>query len=103
MPRGRLTLSVVLLALVVSASEASAGTAPTLGLKQASTTWGAGFGAIRPSAINFNGDPTSFMSKIRWSSWGGRHAVGHGIAGFVWPRFGVADGTPLRQCDCGGL
>jgi hypothetical protein len=93
MPRGRLTLSLVLLALVVPASGALAGTVPTLGLNQAGAHWGAGFGAIRPSAINFNGDPTSFISKIHWSSWGGRQAVGHGLAGFVWPGFAVADGT----------
>jgi hypothetical protein len=93
MPRWRLTLGLVLLVLLVPASGAVAGTVPTLGVKQASTNWGAGFGAIRPSAINFNGDPTSFISKIRWSSWSGRRAIGHGIAGFVWPGFAVADGT----------
>lgn len=93
MPRGRPTLSLILLALVVSASPALAGSAPTLGLKLPSTHWGGGFGVARPSAISFNGDPTSFISKIRWSSWGGRQAVGHGVAGFDWPGFGVADGT----------
>jgi hypothetical protein len=93
MPRGRFTVILTLLALVVPASGALAGTAPTLGLKEASTNWGAGFGAIRPAGINFNGDPTSFISKIHWSSWGGSRAVGHGIAGFVWPGFAVADGT----------
>jgi hypothetical protein len=93
MPRGRFTLIVGLLSLAVLATTAFAGTGPTLGLKRASTNWGAGFGAIRPSAINFNGDPTSFISKIHWSSWGGRQAVGRGIAGFVWPGFAVADGT----------
>jgi hypothetical protein len=86
-------LIVVLLGLVFPATAALAGTAPTLGLKQANTNWGAGFGAIRPSAINFNGDPTSFINRIRWSSWGGSQAVGHGVAGFVWPGFAVADGT----------
>ncbi len=93
MPRGRMTPILVMLALVVPATAALAGTAPTLGLKQADTNWGAGFGAIRPPAINFNGDPTSFMDRIHWSSWGVSHAVGHGIAGFVWPGFAVADGT----------
>jgi hypothetical protein len=93
MPRGRLTLILVMLGLVVPATAAFAGAAPTLGLKQASANWGAGFGAVRPSAINFNGDPTSFISKIRWRSWGGRQALGHGMAGFVWPGFAVADGT----------
>jgi hypothetical protein len=93
MSRGRLTLILALLALVLPASGALAGTVPTLGLKQASTNWGAGFGAIKPSSINFNGDPTSFISRIHWSSWGGRRAVGHGVAGFVWPGFDVADGT----------
>lgn len=93
MPRGRSTLILALLVLVVPASGALASILPTLGLKRASTNWGAGFGAIRPSAINFNGDPTSFISKIHWRSWGGSRAVGRGIAGFVWPGFAVADGT----------
>jgi hypothetical protein len=88
-----LTLILVLVGLLASATSALAGSAPTLGLKQANRTWGAGFGAIRPPAINFNGDPTSFIDRIRWRSWGGSQAVGHGVAGFVWPGFGVADGT----------
>jgi hypothetical protein len=93
MPRRRLTLILALLVLVVAASGALAGSVATFGLKQASSNWGAGFGAVRPSAINFNGDPTSYIDRIRWSSWGGSRAVGHGIAGFVWPGFAVADGT----------
>lgn len=93
MSRGRWTLIVALLALVVPASAALAAPVPTLGLKQSSTHWGAGFGAIRPAVISFNGDPTSFISKIHWSSWGGRRASGHGIAGFLWPGFADADGT----------
>jgi hypothetical protein len=92
MRRERMALILVMLA-AVPVPAAFAGVAPTLGLKQANTTWGAGFGAIKPRAINFNGDPTSFISKIRWSSWGGRRAIGHGIAGFTWPGFAVADGT----------
>jgi hypothetical protein len=93
MSRPRLTLILVLLWLVIPATAGLAGALPTLGLKRANASWGGGFGAIRPSVINFNGDPTSFMDKIRWSGWGGDQAVGHGIAGFVWPGFGVADGT----------
>ncbi|MGH8987214.1 MAG: hypothetical protein ACRDXC_01270 [Acidimicrobiales bacterium] len=85
--------AMVLSAFVVSASGAAAGTPPTLGVKRASTNWGAGFGAVRPSAISFNGDPTSFISKVHWSSWGGHQAIGRGIAGFEWPGFAVADGT----------
>lgn len=93
MTRQRLTLIVVVLALVVPAAAAFAGTAPTLGLKQTKNHWGAGFGAVRPASIDFNGDPTSFIDKIHWSSWGASQAVGQGVAGFVWPGFGVADGT----------
>ena len=93
MPPRRLTLLVLLLALLVPPSAALAGTAPTLGLKHADPNWGAGFGAVRPAAIDFNGDPTSFINRIHWSSWGGRRAVGHGVAGFDWPGFAVADGT----------
>ena len=96
MSRRRFALLLVLVGLVAAAATATAalaGTAPTLGLKTADRAWGAGFGAIRPSAINFNGDPTSFIDKIHWKSWGGSKAVGQGIAGFTWPGFAVADGT----------
>jgi hypothetical protein len=92
-PRRRLTLILLLLLLVVPATVALAGATPTLGVKHASPNWRAGFGAVRPSAIDFNGDPTSFIERIHWSSWGGRRAVGQGVAGFDWPGFGVADGT----------
>lgn len=88
-----MTLALLLLALLAPGSVALASTAPTLGVKRANSTWGAGFGAVRPSAIDFNGDPTSFIDRIHWSSWGGRRAVGHGVAGFDWPGFAVADGT----------
>jgi hypothetical protein len=93
MTRRCLAVIVVLLAFADAAAGAVADSLPTLGVKEASTNWGAGFGAVRPSTINFNGDPTSFISRIRWRSWGGSRAVGHGIAGFDWPGFAVADGT----------
>ena len=96
MPGMRVSLLAVLVGLSVAAAApatALAAPAPTLGLKTANTTWGVGFGAVRPSAINFNGDPTSYIDKIHWKSWGGSQAVGHGIAGFTWPGFSVADGT----------
>jgi hypothetical protein len=86
-------LILLLLVLVVPATVALASTEPTLGVKHANPTWGSGFGAVKPSAIDFNGDPTSFIQRIHWRSWGGRRAVGQGVAGFDWPGFGVADGT----------
>lgn len=53
---------------------------------------GAGFGQVRPRRVDFGGDPTSFVTGVRWSSWGGKRAVGHGTALWVWPGWCVACG-----------
>jgi hypothetical protein len=64
--------------------------APTLGVKLNHP--GAGFGQVRPGRVDFGGDPTSFVSNVKWSSWGGKRAVGHGRALWVWPGWCVACG-----------
>lgn len=39
-----------------------------------------GMGSVRPKTVDFGGDPTSYVSKVHWSSWGGRVATGTGVA-----------------------
>ncbi|MEJ2887897.1 hypothetical protein [Actinomycetospora aeridis] len=44
-----------------------------------------GFGEVRPSEVNANGDPTSYAENITWESWGGPQAIGRGTAGWYGP------------------
>lgn len=75
-----------------TAPRASVSSVPTLGVASAQPT-GAGFGRVRPRTVSYGGDPTSFVSKVRWHSWGGTRAVGHGTADWVWPGWCVACGS----------
>ncbi|HET6868484.1 MAG TPA: hypothetical protein VFH80_21395 [Solirubrobacteraceae bacterium] len=77
--------------LSISAAHATSRSAPTLGLKSSMPN-GAGFGQVRPQRVDFGGDPTSFVTSVKWSSWGGARAVGHGKALWVWPGWCVACG-----------
>jgi hypothetical protein len=70
---------------------ASAASVPTLGLRVVRFT--EGFGRVRPSTVSYGGDPTSDVGRVRWNSWGGARAVGHGIADWVWPGWCVACGS----------
>lgn len=88
-------------ALFAGTGEARSGhaakTQPTLGGKQPKAYHTEGFDRVKPKVISFGGDPTSGIGSIHWSSWGGRHAVGHGIADWVWPGWCVAcASTDLR-------
>ncbi len=76
--------------LFVAVAQASA-SPPTLGVRGNHPT-SFGFGQVRPSTVNYGGDPTSFVSNVKWSSWGGGRAVGHGRALWVWPGWCVACG-----------
>ena len=53
-----------------------------------------GYGHVRPSTVFNGGDPTGFVGKIHWTSWGGSQAVGSGISDYVGPHQSVAQGTP---------
>jgi hypothetical protein len=77
--------------LSISVADATSRSAPTLGVKS-STPNGAGFGQVKPQKVDFGGDPTSFVTGVKWSSWGGARAVGHGRALWVWPGWCVACG-----------
>jgi hypothetical protein len=78
-------------------AEAAAAAQPTLGLAGVvSSPYASGFGQIRPSRINYAGDNTSFVNRIRWSSWGSAKAVGHGVANWVFPGWDNAAATPVK-------
>jgi hypothetical protein len=77
--------------LAVSVAPAGARSAPTLGVKGTRPS-GSGFGQVRPSRVDYGGDPTSFVTGVKWSGWGGARAVGHGKALWVWPGWCVACG-----------
>lgn len=71
----------------------AAGPVPVLGWA-GWTPGGTGFGAVRPPEINANGDGTSFVEGVRWSSWGGPQAVGRGTAYWVPPNADSAHSVP---------
>jgi hypothetical protein len=78
-------------AVLLSASVAHASSVPTLGVASA-VPHGKGFGQVKPRRVDYGGDPTSFVSDVKWHSWGGAQAVGHGKALWVWPGWCVACG-----------
>ena len=83
--------------------------APVLGLASLAPN-GAGFGQVEPTTISYGGDPTSFVSNVRWRTWGGSRATGRGTADWVWPGWCVACGSvrlpatvvAFGQRTCGG-
>jgi hypothetical protein len=103
------TLAVLLMAGASAPAPAFASAPPTLGLRSSAPD-GAGFGQVRPSTISYGGDPTSFVSRVTWRSWGGGRAVGHGTALWVWPGWCVACGgvelpatvVAFGRTSCGG-
>ena len=90
---GKLLLTAVVAATLVSAVPAfgAAVATPTLGRIWAPNQ--SGYGEIKPSRIFNGGDPTGLIRHVRWTRWGQKRAVGSGIAYWVWPGLGVADGT----------
>lgn len=52
------------------------------------TSWAPGvqgYGQVEPQTISNNGDPTSIVTRITWSSWGGTSAHGSGVSTWVPP------------------
>ena len=95
----RRLLSVVVLPAVavlsltgVTVSQAGAALAPApavhqpvLGRASGNFSEATGLGKVRPRRIDFGGDPTSFVKRITWHSWGGLRARGTGRAVWVPP------------------
>ena len=76
--------------VLLSLSVAQAASAPTLGV--GSRAEGR---RVRPGEAaedRLGGDATSFVSNVKWRSWGGSRAIGHGSAVWVWPGWCVACG-----------
>jgi len=74
----------------VAVSQAGAAPAPAvhrpvLGRASGNFSDATGLGKVRPRRIDFNGDPTSFVRRITWHSWGGLRAKGTGRAVWVPP------------------
>jgi hypothetical protein len=77
--------------VLLFASAARARSVPTLGVGGIDPA-ASGFGQVKPRTIDFGGDATSIVSDVKWRSWGGARAVGHGRAIWVWPGWCVACG-----------
>jgi hypothetical protein len=56
---------------------------------------GIGWGTPRPKAIFNGGDPSGFVNKIRWTTWGGKAAIGYGLNPIFKPGGGYY-ATPAR-------
>lgn len=63
---------------------------PTLGVASSHAT---GFGKVKPKLVSYDGDGQSFVANVRWNSWGGGRAIGHGVASWVWPGWCAACGS----------
>jgi hypothetical protein len=83
-------VGIAMAAFLLAVSAAPASSVATLGIK--TTPNGRGFGQVKPRRVDYGGDPTSFVSDVKWRSWGGARAVGHGKALWVWPGWCVACG-----------
>ena len=65
---------------------------PVLGRASGNFSHATGLGKVRPRRIDFGGDPTSFVKRITWHSWGGLRAKGTGRAVWVPPNQPVSNG-----------
>lgn len=83
------TVAIAAATVLVFVSLAQATSVPTLGV---GSPQGHGFGQVKPGRVDYGGDPTSFVSDVKWTSWGGARAIGHGRALWVWPGWCVACG-----------
>ena len=56
---------------------------------------GIGWGTARPKTIFNGGDPSGYVDKIRWTTWGGKVAIGGGLTSIFKPGGGYY-ATPGR-------
>ena len=66
-------------------------TTPILGRKFGVPRYQSGFGQVRPSRVFLGGDPTGDVFHVRWPSWGGQRAIGHGTGYYEPPGKIVAE------------
>ena len=76
-----------------AASSPPAATVPVLGRLTGVFARGEGFGQVKPAKIFNGGDPTGLVTRVIWSSWGGRRAVGTGWGDYVGQGQAVASGS----------
>lgn len=63
------------------------------------TSWAPGvqgYGQVEPQTISNNGDPTSLVTNITWSSWGSATAYGTGISSWIPPGQPTVNGVQER-------
>jgi hypothetical protein len=63
---------------VVPVPSKVASTSPVMGVKHTFGPDSTGWGQVRPAHLFNGGDPSGDISKIHWSSWGGKVAAGLG-------------------------
>ena len=75
----RLMAGLLVLAFAMTSVPAAlaGGGRPVLGWKQAFPS-GKGFGTAKPPTVYLGGDPTGYVSKLRWNRWGTDKTVGYG-------------------------
>jgi len=77
--RSRVIIAVAVMFTLAVATASSFAAAPTVVLgSRAFAPHGSGWGTAHPGEIFNGGDPSGFVSHIRWSSWGGPSASGQG-------------------------
>ncbi|MEV1294726.1 hypothetical protein [Pseudonocardia sp. NPDC049635] len=84
------------------------GPVPVLGASNRPNT--RGLGESRPTLIDLGGTgPTGVVRDVSWQDWGGTHATGTGVAGYVAPGTPLSAATPQPATlvasdlgDCGG-
>jgi hypothetical protein len=103
MRRAIVSLIVPAVVLMLATTAFSLNRSVVLGWKRAFRN-GQGFGATKPRTVYLGGDPTGYVSKLRWYRWGSRKAVGYGQGWCAGPS-GVAAGhyckASLRVSDLG--
>ncbi len=90
MRRVMANLMILALVLLLVPTALAASGSVLLGWKRAFQN-GQGFGAAKPRVVYLGGDPTGYVSKLRWYHWGSSRAVGYGQGWCAGPS-GVADG-----------
>jgi hypothetical protein len=99
-------IAALLLALAAVAGTAKASRQPVVVLGSAvyAGSIGVGWGTPHPPEIFNGGDPSGMVSRIRWASWGGSTATGHGKTSIFKPGggyYGTLVSAQLRAYDLG--
>jgi len=102
-------IGLALVVCVIGAMFAAAGSSAetgrvVLGSASFAAPDGEGWGTARPAKIFNGGDPSGLVSHLRWVSWGGKTAIGHGLNAIFKPHggyYGELAHIELRAQDLG--